>query len=251
MNWAQHIGFSIKCILLIGLQNACTGPDAPECVSALGEIISETRPLDSFSRISIKDRLNVNLVQDTANWIEVEFGQGLTDGIITKVENNTLHISEENSCDWVRDQKVNPELIVHYTNLEEITNLSSGFVFFENHHTNGNLSFIVDDVAGSAVIKYDGDSLWVTAHTGATDIVIEGSTHFAYFYNSSYAPIDAKKLTSDVSIPHSNLTGNIIVNVSERLSYQIFDEGDIIVHGNPTIIEPWAHQGKGQIIIKG
>ena len=81
-------------------------------------------------------------------------------------------------------------------------------------------------------------------------IGISGVTHFANFYNSSYAPINAKNLISEVSVPHNNHTGDIIVNVSERLSYQIFDDGDIIVYGAPKIIQKWADEGNGEIIQK-
>lgn len=248
MSWARHIVFN--CITLTTALYGCTGQDSPECASALGDIIAEERSLDSFNQITLSGRLDINLIQDTLNWAEVEFGEGLTDGIITNVKNNTLFISEENSCDWIRDQKVNPTISIHYSNLKKIISQSSASVIFENEHTTGNLSLEVDDVAGSIYIRFDGDSIRVNAHTGATDITIEGNTHFAYIYNSSYAPIDAKDLHSIVSVPHNNLTGNILVRASDRVSYQIFDDGDIIVFGNPSIIEKWYDQGKGELILK-
>lgn len=248
MSWARHIVFN--CITLATALYGCTGQDSPECASALGDIITEERTLDSFNQITISGRLGINLIQDTLNWAEVEFGEGLTDGIITSVKHNTLFISEENSCDWIRDQKVNPKLNIHYNHLTKIINKGSGSLIFENSHTTGKLSLEVDDVAGSVNIKFEGDSLSILAHTGATDIGISGVTHFANFYNSSYAPINAKNLISEVSVPHNNHTGDIIVNVSERLSYQIFDDGDIIVYGAPKIIQKWADEGNGEIIQK-
>jgi hypothetical protein len=247
LNWARHIGFSIT---LLTIFNQCTGTNAPECASALGDIIVESRKLKSFNRLNLSGRLNINLIQDSSNYVEVIFGEGLTDGIKTSVNNGTLKISEENSCDWIRDQQVNPVLNIHYDHLDKIINQGSGSLIFENAHTTGKLSLEVSDVAGSVDIKFEGDSLSVLAHTGATDIGISGVTHFAYFYNSSYAPINAKNLISEVSVPHNNHTGDIIVNVSERLSYQIFDDGDIIVYGNPKIIQKWADEGNGEIIQK-
>lgn len=249
MNWVQHTAFNVLIAGLLFL-HGCTGKDAPECVSALGEIVTESRELNAFHRIVISGRLNVNMIQDSINKAEVLFGQGLTDGIITKVSDGTLRISEENSCDWIRDQSVNPTIDVHYSNIDEIINRSSANVTFENEHNTGKLSIEVDDVAGSVFLRFNGDSLKVIAHTGATDFTIEGKSHFAYFYNSTYAPLNAQNLTSEIAIPHNNLTGDIIVNATERVSYQIFDSGDIIAFGNPKVVQAWVQEGNGEFILK-
>jgi hypothetical protein len=245
LNWAQHISFS----LLILVMGSCTKPGAPNCVKSLGQIQSETRMLDAFTRIEIQGRLDLNLVQDSSDWAEITFGESLLDGIKTRVNDGVLRITEENSCDWLRKQSTWPLVTVHYSNLQNVYNESAGSVTFINPHSTGQLTFEIYDVSGEVSIQFIGKDLSVIAHTGATNVTVKGSSDLAYFYNASYAPFRCKKLVTKVAQPHSESTGDIELFATEAVYYQIFDWGNITVHGNPPLIKKWHDEGTGELIL--
>ncbi|MEZ4722676.1 MAG: DUF2807 domain-containing protein [Flavobacteriales bacterium] len=228
---------------------SCTKESAPDCISALGHLKTELREIDSFDRIEIQGRMNVNLTQDSSDWIEVTFGEGLLDGVITKSENKVLSITESNHCDWVRDQTVLPLVTVHYRSFRNIFSECAGTVNFTNPHRSGRLVVEISDVSGYLNVDFIGDSIDIVSHTGSTDISAKGTTNVAYFYSSSYAPIRADSLVSRVAIPHSELTGDIELRAWEAVYYQIFDDGNIIVHGHPDLIKKWHHDGAGEVIL--
>lgn len=219
-------------------------------MKSLGSITTEVRDLQDFHRIEIEGRVNVHLVQDSSNYAEVTFGEVVLDGITTEIIDSTLHIREENRCDWVRSQDVIPELEVHYQMVSSIQNEGSGYIQFDNSNTATTLTYEVHGTAGNAMIDFTGDELVVAMHSGSSDVTVKGVAREAYYYSAGYGPLDASQLEARIVSVHSAGTGDVSVRAWSTVYYQLFDWADILVYGNPEVVR-WHHEGSGEVIPSG
>jgi hypothetical protein len=210
-------------------------------------VVRETRQLNPFTRIEVSGRIDVHITEDVVNSAEVLYGKHLLNGIQTRVIDGVLYIGNNNACPSLRDPKVVPEVWLNVTELKSIYSESGGHIVFENECTSPRFDFEIYDAAGSAQILYAGDSLSVVVHTGASDISVSGSASYAYYYSAGYGPLNASALLAEVSSVHSEGTGDISVRATDLVYYQLFDWGDILVYGQPTIVR-WHHKGSGEII---
>ena len=99
--------FNYFLILLIAVTfSSCKKKNLGDCFKSTGEITEEVRETDTFSKIIVRDNIEVILSPSTTNSITVSAGKNLIDKIITETNGDTLLISNNNSCNWVRDFSV-------------------------------------------------------------------------------------------------------------------------------------------------
>mgnify|MGYP001333683230 CR=1 FL=1 len=246
MNWDWHIGS--KTLLAIGLLSlvACSKERA-DCFEGRGEQVTEVRPLEAFRSLHLEDRMNVVLVQDSSDFLEVTYGENGLGGIVETMDGETLRISEDNRCDWMRKQDPLPQVRVHYTQLRHILSENSGSVKGENAFEGDSLKLEVEDVSGLIELQVNCDAVDIIAHTGATDIKASGTCGYVYIYNSGYAPIRAEDLISRTVSVHNNSTGDTYVNAWETLYYQIYHQGNIHLKGPASVVK-WHQSGGGEVV---
>lgn len=245
MNSAQLLGCSL---IALFFANACSKDKQPDCFTSIGKMTVEKRNIESFNALTVDDRIAIELIQDTIDMVYVSTGTNILRGIKTEVNNGVLSITDEMTCDWVRDQSVIPTVTIHYKQLSHILDQSAAPFIFKNQNTSSYLEFEIKDIASEVNIAFSGDSLSVISHTGATQVSVSGRANVAYFYSNSYGPMNAKELQAKVCYAHNKSTGNIELTAAEALYYQIFDWGNIIVHGNPPNITEWHDKGLGALL---
>jgi len=100
--------------IIIILLSSCATED---CFHSTGKNRTEKRILPVFTRIEVKDNIELVLVQDTTlpPFIEITAGENLFDKITTEVIDNKLIIRNQNQCNWVRDydRKIVAKLNIH------------------------------------------------------------------------------------------------------------------------------------------
>lgn len=228
---------------------ACSKENAPDCLTSMGEEMTELRALSPFNRIELQGRVDVVLVQDSVEFAAVCFGKNVIDGVQTTVENNVLTITEVNRCDWVRSQKEHPRIEVHYKTLRSMFSESAGNTVFKNTLSTTSFLLEVYDAGGSLYLNAGCDTLEVKIHTGTTDVHVNGTCNYLYVYNAGYAPLDASHCEAKEASVHNTGTGDVLVRALYAIYYQIYDRGDIWVYGNPQV-QRWHHTGSGQLFFK-
>jgi Putative auto-transporter adhesin, head GIN domain len=139
-----------KYILLFSIVLLFTHCEKPfDCVKSSGSIKSKVFEGFTFTKLLVNKRINVVLIEGSDHKVEVKTGENLINDIEVSVEGDLLKLTDNTSCNWVRDygdtvvyvtapnitqinskteQNITSEGVLHYPNLHLLsTNENDGY----------------------------------------------------------------------------------------------------------------------------
>jgi hypothetical protein len=93
-----------------------------DCGNKPGADVLVSRQLPAFDKMHIGDRFDIRIVQDStrAGGIDLFGPPEITGGVVTKVENGKLIVTDENRCKWVWQMGKRTAITVYIKDLREI-----------------------------------------------------------------------------------------------------------------------------------
>lgn len=134
---------SLFIIFTILLFITCEKPS--DCIKSSGPIKSKVFTGLTFSKLLVNKRINVVLIEGPEHKVEVQTGENLINDIEVTVEGDLLKLSDNTTCNWVRDygntivyvtapnitkinskteQTISSQGVLHYPNLNILSNSS-------------------------------------------------------------------------------------------------------------------------------
>jgi|GEM_PF-811485 len=246
MDWSIASNILTLCISVLVL-SGCSKDGEATCVQGHGDEATQIRQFNPFQKLEVAGRFNLTIIEDSVDYAQITFGSNTIDGIRTEVSSGVLSITEDNKCDFVRDVYPLTDIELHTSALWHVYCQNAGMTQFGIPFTGDSLLIEAYDVSGDLDVWVENSRTSVVVHTGATDIALRGTTTDLYLYNSGYAPIRAENLIARRASVHNNNLANTYVNAWDKVYYQIFHTGDIIVYG-PADVVKWKHEGSGTIL---
>lgn len=214
---------------------SCNQEGAWDCIKTAGELDSERRDLPAFDKISIVDEIELELVQDSVQYVIVHGGKNLIGKVETVVEEGQLRISNENFCDPVRSLKKILKVEVHVKDLkhiytESVRNISSRDTLQVTH-----LTLEVFNGVGTFNALLVGNFSCLV-HSGSIDINIAGKADSIYLYNLGLGYIYASEMIAPYCHLNHESTGDAYIYASNTLNIENYGSGAIYYAGNPTVV---------------
>lgn len=176
---------------------------------------SETRDVSEFSRIVIEGAMDIDVVVGKSQEVEVSTDRGYLGRVETRVDGNTLYISQEGR----RWRNIDVEITISVENLT---------------------AFIIEGAADVDISGIDSDSFLLEID-GAGDVSLSGECGDAEYEINGAGDIDAEDFeckSVDITI---NGAGDADVYASESVRAVLNGVGDIRVCGNPDRVRPSIH----------
>ena len=232
--------FSLMLILL----SSCDKDHLLDCLKSSGSTASETREVTGeFNRIDVYNNPEVIITQDSINSITVEAGEHIISGITTEINNGTLTIRNENKCNWVRSYSKTIAVFVHVKKLDFIHHHGSSTISSTNRLENVTFDFNVWN-SGDINLIVHADSIYSRQHLAVGDITLTGESTYLYIFNKSNAFTNEKNLAAQISYVVQKGTGDCHVNISQNMTVEIHDSGNIYYSGNPQVSSTITGSGK-------
>jgi len=242
MNWNKSL------IILFSLFafTTCKKPNNRPCFKSIGDDSIQERSLDNFSAVVIENHIDLNLTEDSINWVTVESGENLINFITTEVVDDTLFIRDENNCGFLRDFGFKTVVNLSTSDLNYIKALGSGDIRTETAITK-NLEICALSANGTIHMDLLCDSARIAINGGITDIKISGTNNYTYFYYFGNSNIDASNLISDKVLFNWQSTGELKTQVITSLVGEIGASGNVYYNGTPSFINVGLN-GSGELI---
>jgi len=237
----------LSTIIFTSTITSCRKENRNDCITRTGNDVTVTRPLPfDFTKLIIDRKVDVILVQDSTNFATVTAGENIIDNIVTQQkENNTLRISNDNKCNWVRSFQNKFTVTLHYKKLQQIYYTGSGDVTCQNTLITDSLRIDSYSGAGAMHIKIKSSSAWWNFHTGTTNVKLEGDVGVSYVYDAAVGPLDARDLKTGYTFCTNKGDNDLYINVEKELGALVTYTGNVYYTGNPyKVITTTLHTGK-------
>ncbi len=224
----------------------CDKDSGWNCGRKLGETIVQDRSVIPFHSVRAEGKINLIFKYADTSTVSVKYGKNMIDEITTEVVDGVLNITDETSCNWVRDLSKVPVVTILTDSLKLFENRLSGDVTFQD--TIKSIVFTYDqwDSNGKFHVVVDAVITRCWAQTGYGDLTIIGRTKTAELYCGSSTRYNALGLKSQTTLVNNSSNLDILCNAENYIYGELNENGNIIYTGDPETVESGGN-GSGQI----
>lgn len=214
-----------------------------------GEVVSEKRQVSYFNRITVGDKFDVTLIQDSSKdgQIIMYAGKNVIKGFTTKVKNQELIISNENKFNWVRKFDVRQKVEIYFKDLDKLSILASAHVKCIDTIYNSEIIEITQGGLEDAELNIVGDYIYVNAvNTGG--VKINGRCFLLSASVDDISFVDCRGLLPKKCFISSFSRDHSYVRSIEELNIRVFGEGHIYYYDTLNLKKEIVFTGNSKAI---
>ncbi len=236
---------AVALCLIVAMFYSCGKENRWDCIKRTGKPATETRVLTPFTKIYVKDNIDVIISRGNTPQVKIETGSNLISLIKTEVDSGILHISNGNRCNWARSYK-NGSIKVYVTmpTLRFLWHFGTGLVKSDDTLTCDTLDIWAHQT-GNVDLKVNANIIYTNMHTTA-DITLHGRSGLFGSWHTGEGFLHCEDLQADIAWTHSKASGDEYINARSILSATIDWEGNIYYSGHP--VTSADGKGKGKLI---
>lgn len=198
-------------------------------VKGSGNVVSETREIEAFSKLKISGIFDVYLLQGDKEGVRVEADDNLLEFIKTEMNGDELSLFSDCSVSIKKSTKM--AVYVTVKELKYINSHGIGDVQSENALKGGKLS-IENSAVGDLNLQLEYESLEMN-YNGVGDILLKGKANNVEIDCSGVGDISAFELiTRTMDLDHSGV-GDTKVYANESISVDFTGVGNVTYKGDP------------------
>jgi len=234
---------------------ACDSDSASDCFQTTGPIIRKEIPISSFETILVNRDIELIIIEGSDYKLIVETGENLINDVEAIVTGNELKLSDNNSCNYVRDYGITKIYVTapNITSIRSSTQYdisSGGILNFPN------ISLISEDfnapgsfTVGDFRLQINSSRLKVVSNN-ISSFYISGQVEILNItFASGAGRFQGENLLVDnINVYHRG-SNDMIVNPISSLTGELRGTGDLISLNNPPVVEI-AQLYTGQLIFE-
>jgi hypothetical protein len=230
-------------IFVLGCLFACDSEDTNDCFQKTGNIIQKEIVVGSFEKILVNRNIELILREAPEISVLIETGENLINDVEVTVVNNQLRLTDNNTCNYVRDY--DPTIIyVSAPNIIEIRSSTQFDISSDGVLNYNNLKLYSEDsnytgtfTIGDFRLQVNTNNLSITANN-ISSFYISGLTNKLNvgFYSGIGRFEGASLEAQQVTVYHRG-SNDMIVNPQQSLEGKLLGTGDLISKNNPPIVE--------------
>lgn len=211
-----------------------------------GEITTEVRQVDSFTKIDLSNSADVEIIKGDTLKVEVSDYENLLDNISIETVNNKLIIKNKPLRIHIKNSKAQVKITIPNT-ISDIDISGSGNISI----TDGLAASVSLHISGSGNIQayttYDFSSVNLDI-SGSGNIEMNGITNSLHTNISGSGNIQCKDLEAQTADCDISGSGDVTVRVIDNLQANISGSGNITYYGTATVSTDIS--GSGNVIHK-
>jgi hypothetical protein len=229
-------------ILSLMIIVACNSEDASDCFQTEGNLLQQEVTVTAFERILVNRDIELIVKEGLEYSVIIETGENLLNDVLAIVVDNQLQLTDNNSCNYVRDYDIT-KVYVTTPNLKEIRNSSQYEVSSDGVLTFPELSLISEDFNAPGSFTVGDFRLQVAIE----DLDIVSNNISSFYISGTVSNLDIgffsgagrfegeNLIAQKVNVYHRG-SNDMIVNPQVSLSGELRGTGDLISVNEPATI---------------
>ena len=233
-----------KIIYLLALSFfACNSEDAYDCFQASGSLVQQEISVSDFESILVNRDIELIIKEAPVYKVTIETGENLINDVKAEVIGDQLVLTDNNSCNYVRDYGIT-KVYVEAPNLTEIRTstqfeiASDGILNYEtltlySEDFNENNDYTIGDFR----LTLNSENFKVVSNNLSfyyIDGVVE--TLFVGFYSGA-GRFEGENLIAQNVTVFQRSSNDMVVNPQQSLTGELRGTGDLISVNQPAIVE--------------
>lgn len=242
-------------ILTLFLFFACESENANDCFQKTGAIIQQEIVVGAFDKILVNRDVELIIKDGATQKVVVETGENLLNDVTIIVEDGKLTLTDNNTCNYVRDYGVT-KVYITSPNITEIRSSTQYDIRSDGVLTYPSLSVLSEDFGApdtftNANVKLQiNNNKFRVVFNNLSNCFISGSTtdlHITFAAGTSR--FEGRDLIAQNVRLWNRSSNDIIVNPQQELTGRISGTGNVIAVNKPPIVEV-DEQYKGRLIFE-
>lgn len=232
---------------LLGLLS-CNKPEAPDCFQVAGNNAIEVRTISAFRSLELRDDIDYEL-QQALDWsVTLEGPENLLSDVETSVNNNTLLIENNNTCNWVRSYKKRFRIrIAGPMRYLLVNNYSTGGVKSVGVLAQDTLIWNNRQAAGTIALQVNNAFASFQSHTGVADVQVQGQVTKLELFNQGVGLMDARLALAQEAYVNNSSINDVYVNATNYLFAYTQFSGNIYYKPYSTLFIDKQLEGAGAL----
>ena len=222
----------------------CAPKELDDCFKTGGDLVTENVTVAAFSKIRFEDDIILEIAQGDVQKVRVTTGQNLLDQVVVSVQDQTLVLQDNTSCNLVRDYGLTT-IRVTTPILTEIRNSSAydvrgiGRLSFPELVLRSDSSGGVTDSrkSGDFYLDLDCEDLIVQANGLSVFYLTGTTTHAAISFADEYPRFEGRLLAIDSLTLFHRGANAMIVNPQQSIKGRILATGDVLSVSRPAVVQ--------------
>jgi len=230
-------------ILIAACLLSCNSESGNDCFQKSGNIIQEEFMVSAFEKILVNRDVELILKEGPDVIVIVETGENLMNDVEVEVVNNELILTDNNSCNFVRDY-VSTKVYVTAPNITHIRTSTQYDISSDGILNYNNLRLFSEDfnavetvTIGDFRLQVNSQNLRITSNN-ISSFFISGQTDalFVNFFSGSGRFQGEDLIAQQVEVFHRG-SNDMIVNPQLSLIGELRSTGDLISLNTPPTVE--------------
>ena len=242
-------------LVIIVLLFSCNSENAGDCFQTVGSILQEEIALDTFDKILVNRDVELILKEGNTQKVIIETGKNLWNDVQAIVVDGQLILSDNNSCNYVRDYG-NTKVYVTSPNITEIRSSTQYDVSSEGVLRYPSLTILSEDYSapdsftvGNFRLDIDAVNFYVVFNNLSNAYITGKTDNLNVTYASGTSRFEGRNLIAQNVYIWNRSSSDMIINPIQKISGIISGTGDVICVNRPPIVEVEALY-KGRLIFE-
>lgn len=245
---------AIRTLLLLVLffqVSSCKKAENRSCWKTAGTKITKIIPLPAFHEMELHQRMKIELIQDTADFLEIVAGENLVNFIDWTVSDAKLEVWNNNKCPYLRYKNGDVTLRIHFVELSMLTYWGSELLTnIDTIHTN-HLDVLMNDGAGDLSLSVQANTINIQNPHGFANLFLKGSCSYLRLDIDGNGCFDSREMQvqDSISVMYASNGRSFLSTDQLKIKAELSNSGDIWAYGVPSIIQK-VRYSTGDLIFK-
>ncbi len=234
---------------------SCNSENASDCFQTSGPMIQQEITLDVFDKILVNRDVALILKEGSPQNVIIETGENLMNDVEAIVVDGKLILSDNNSCNYVRDYGIT-KIYVTAPNITEIRSSTQYDVSSDGVLTYPNLTILSEDynepdtfTVGNFNLEIDNLSLHVVFNNLSNCFISGKTDNLNITFAAGLSRFEGRNLMAQKVNVWNRSSNDMIVNPQQEITGKISGTGNVICVNRPPIVDV-EEQYKGRLIFE-
>jgi hypothetical protein len=198
-----------------------------------GKTVTDFRTLENFSKISVFDKIDVELIQSDEYAVQITCGKNILPGIEYMINDDRLTIRNINTCELLRNSDNIPKVTIYFDSIQNIQIYNSGSVSTIDTLRLSKLN-ISKQSNGDLSLSIVSQNLFIYSNEYG-DAYINGKVTNISTRQEGVGLLDLSNCSAKNVNIFTQGPGSTKIKCKEELKAQVIRTGRLFVYGDPKI----------------